>query len=61
MLGKKLPCWDDRAEGESDCRLPCRSVRLPKALWKLVQTQARREHISINAALHQAAQSWVLS
>ena len=38
-----------------------RSVRLPKVLWDLVQAQARREHISINAALRQAAQIWIKS
>jgi hypothetical protein len=38
-----------------------RSIRLPKALWELVQAQARRERISINAALRQAAQIWIQS
>ena len=46
-----------------EVRLPTavRSVRLPKALWELVQAQARRERISINAALRQAAQIWIQS
>jgi hypothetical protein len=46
-----------------EIRLPTavRSVRLPKALWELVQAQARREHISINAAMRQAAQIWIRS
>jgi len=46
-----------------EARLPTavRSVRLPKALWKLVQAQARREHISINAAMRQATQIWIRS
>jgi hypothetical protein len=46
-----------------EVRLPTavRSIRLPKALWALVQAQARRERISINAALRQAAQIWIRS
>jgi len=46
-----------------DIRLPTavRSVRLPKALWTLVQAQARREGVSINAAMRQAAQIWLRS
>lgn len=59
VLGKKPAVLGRPRRGEVRLPTAVRSVRLPKALWKLVQTQARREHISINAALHQAAQSWV--
>jgi hypothetical protein len=38
-----------------------RSVRLPVKLWELVRAQARRERISLNAAMHQAAQIWLRS
>jgi len=38
-----------------------RSVRLPVDLWELVRAQARRERISLNAAMRQAAQIWLRS
>ena len=38
-----------------------RSVRLPIEIWKRVQAQAKRERISLNAALRQAAQIWLKS
>lgn len=47
--------------GEARSPTAVRSVRLPTALWSLVQAQARRERISINAALRQAARIWVRS
>lgn len=47
--------------GETRLPTTVRSVRLPTALWTLVQAQARRERISINAALRQAAQIWIQS
>ena len=47
--------------GEKRLPTAVRSIRLPKALWELVQAQARRERISINAALRQAAQIWIRS
>ena len=38
-----------------------RSVRLPVELWKLVELQAKREQISLNAAMRQAARIWLRS
>ena len=38
-----------------------RSIRLPVELWKLVQAQAKREQISLNAAMRQAARIWLMS
>jgi hypothetical protein len=38
-----------------------RSIRLPVELWKLVEAQAKREQISLNAALRQAARIWLKS
>jgi hypothetical protein len=30
-------------------------------LWKLVEAQAKREQISLNAAMRQAARIWLMS
>ena len=38
-----------------------RSIRLPVELWKLVEAQAKREQISLNAAMRQAARIWLMS
>lgn len=38
-----------------------RSIRLPVELWKLVEAQAKRERISLNAAMRQAARIWLMS
>ena len=38
-----------------------RSIRLPVDLWKLVEAQAKREQISLNAAMRQAARIWLMS
>jgi hypothetical protein len=38
-----------------------RSLRLPKKTWRRIEQQARREKLSVNAALHQAALIWLRS
>ena len=38
-----------------------RSVRLPPKIWEQVQAQAKREGISLNAAMKQAALIWLQS
>jgi hypothetical protein len=38
-----------------------KSVRLPPEVWKQVRAQAKRERISLNAAMRQAALIWLQS
>ena len=38
-----------------------RSIRLPAELWKLVEAQAKREQIPLNAAMRQAARIWLMA
>jgi len=47
--------------GEVRAPTAVRSIRLPVELWKLVEAQAKREQISLNAALRQAARIWLRS
>lgn len=45
--------------GEARRPTVVRSVRLPPGIWKQMQAQAKREGISLNAAMRQAAQLWL--
>ena len=47
--------------GEIRAPTAVRSIRLPVELWKLVEAQAKREQISLNAAMRQAARIWLMS
>lgn len=38
-----------------------KSVRLPPAIWKSLSAQAKREKITLNAAIRQAALIWLRS